>query len=147
MLGTYVQKMMNRADLSARSLGAKLGHSSNGLVSGVINGESSIPLDKIDEWALHLNLSETEKQEFKGLCIARRTGDKEDRSVYIEKYSKNRAKAERRAYFMAAALVKRFISQPDGANFLLNWMNWPDDEQGAEGALRTLLDTLEKSKP
>lgn len=69
-LGRFLAKTLEESGVSAREIGRRLGHSSNGLVTGVIKGKSPIPLAQLDEWTAALGLEGEAAAEFRRLALA-----------------------------------------------------------------------------
>ena len=60
----------DKSGISGAEIARRLGHSNSGLVSQVITGKRTIPLDKLDAWTKALDLSEADAAEFRRLALA-----------------------------------------------------------------------------
>lgn len=138
------RQSLENSGLSHRDFAKKCGFS-HSLVRNMLLGISNPNLKRLQKMAKVLGLEGVERDAFLGSAqLANSPDEVVDRLAYLEKYASNRAAAERRAYFMASALIRHFIPKPRAAEFLERWDQWPEDEQGAQDALRTLLGTSEK---
>ncbi len=141
---------MKTKGLSGLAL-AKLSGCSQTSVSFATTGKDAPNEETIKKWVEILGISEGDSGDWLSSAalqraqrsdIPARSGESRlaDKINYLEKYGEERAQAERRAIFMAFALLRKFMPA-QAEEIISDWRQWPDDQEKAAEFLRALLDS------
>lgn len=134
-----VLKWRENAGLSQHEAAKKL-HVSQAYYSKVELGKRAINPKKLGDWLDGMDLPEADRNAFLDEYMREESSALAVRVRYLEVHMQQSLTRERRAIWLADALMSRFLSAEQTEKLRASFPQWPDTQGGAADALQVLLD-------